>query len=106
MSVVRRVAKRFGSSLLERYWPETEHLSKELASAVWFKTPAYRYVPDLNKLFALTRGWVITIQKYLQSEDHQEIKHHNRNITGAKVDVKHYELVGQKEFNSLHKHKR
>ena len=38
-----------------------------------------------------------SIQKYLQSEDHQEIKRHNRNITGAKVAVKHYELVGERE---------
>ena len=35
-----------------------------------------------------------SIQKYLQSEDHQEIKRHNRNITGAKVVVRHYEAVG------------
>jgi heme-degrading monooxygenase HmoA len=35
-----------------------------------------------------------SIQKYLQSEDHQEIKRHNRNITGAQVVVKHYDLVG------------
>lgn len=33
------------------------------------------------------------IQKYLQSEAHQEIKQQNRNITGAQVVVKHYELV-------------
>ena len=33
------------------------------------------------------------VQKYLQSQDHQEIKRQNRNITGAKVVVKHYELV-------------
>ena len=33
------------------------------------------------------------IQKYLQSGDHQEIKRQNRNITGAQVVVKHYELV-------------
>ena len=33
------------------------------------------------------------IQKYLQSGDHQEIKRQNRNITGAEVVVKHYELV-------------
>ena len=35
-----------------------------------------------------------SIQSYLQSEDHQEIKRHNRNIEGAKVEVRHYELVG------------
>jgi hypothetical protein len=35
-----------------------------------------------------------SIQKYLQSEDHQEIKRHNRNVEGARVTVKHYELVG------------
>ena len=35
-----------------------------------------------------------SIQKYLASEDHQEIKRHNRNITGAQVMVKHYDLVG------------
>ena len=34
MPVVRRVAKRFWSSLLERYWPEAEHLSNGLGSAV------------------------------------------------------------------------
>ena len=34
-----------------------------------------------------------SIQKYLESEDHQEIKRQNRNITGAQVVVKHYELV-------------
>ena len=33
------------------------------------------------------------VEKYLQSEDHQEIKRQNRNTTGAKVVVKHYELV-------------
>src|SRR5215212_4902019 len=34
MPVVRRVAKPFCSSLLERYWPEAEHLSNELGFAV------------------------------------------------------------------------
>src|SRR5215211_4500605 len=34
MPMVRRVAKPVWSSLLERYWPETEHLSNELGSAV------------------------------------------------------------------------
>jgi heme-degrading monooxygenase HmoA len=38
-----------------------------------------------------------SIQNYLASEDHQEIKRHNRNITGAKVEVKHYELVAKRE---------
>lgn len=36
------------------------------------------------------------IQKYLTSEDHQEIKRHNANIKGARVEVKHYELVGER----------
>jgi heme-degrading monooxygenase HmoA len=35
-----------------------------------------------------------SIQRYLRSADHQEIKRHNRNITGAQVVVSHYELVG------------
>jgi heme-degrading monooxygenase HmoA len=35
-----------------------------------------------------------SIQRYLQSEDHQTIKQHNRNIEGAQVVIKHYELVG------------
>jgi heme-degrading monooxygenase HmoA len=47
-----------------------------------------------------------SIQKYLQSEDHQEIKRHNRNITGAKVAVKHYELVGEREAKPLGSPKR
>lgn len=34
-----------------------------------------------------------SIQKYLASEDHQEIKRHNRNIPGAQVQVKLYRLV-------------
>lgn len=34
------------------------------------------------------------VQRYLESEDHQEIKRHNRNIVGAQVVVKHYERVG------------
>src|SRR3954468_3604759 len=34
MPVVRRVAKPFCSSLLERYWSEAEHLSNELGFAV------------------------------------------------------------------------
>jgi hypothetical protein len=34
-----------------------------------------------------------SIQRYLQSEHHQEIKRHNTNIKGAKVAVKHYCLV-------------
>ena len=34
-----------------------------------------------------------SIQRYLQSEDHQEIKRHNRNIEGVKVEVRHYEFV-------------
>ncbi|HEX2727234.1 MAG TPA: antibiotic biosynthesis monooxygenase family protein [Beijerinckiaceae bacterium] len=34
-----------------------------------------------------------SIQRYLQSEDHREIKRHNTNIEGAKVVVKHYCLV-------------
>jgi heme-degrading monooxygenase HmoA len=35
-----------------------------------------------------------SIQKYLQSSDHQEIKRHTRSIVGATVIVKNYELVG------------
>ncbi|MBV8522578.1 MAG: antibiotic biosynthesis monooxygenase [Acetobacteraceae bacterium] len=35
-----------------------------------------------------------SVRKYLESEDHQEIKRHNRNIKGAQVLVKNYELVG------------
>jgi heme-degrading monooxygenase HmoA len=35
-----------------------------------------------------------SIQAYLRSEDHEEIKRHNRNIEGARVAVKHYDLVG------------
>jgi heme-degrading monooxygenase HmoA len=34
-----------------------------------------------------------SIQKYLASADHQEIKRHNRNIRGASVVVKLYEQV-------------
>ncbi len=34
-----------------------------------------------------------SIEKYLASEDHQEIKRHNRNIPGASVTVKTYQLV-------------
>ncbi len=37
-----------------------------------------------------------SIQKYLESEDHQEIKRHNRNIEGVKVEVKHYDVVGER----------
>lgn len=33
------------------------------------------------------------IRQYLNSADHQEIKRRNRNITGAKVEVKRYEPV-------------
>ena len=59
MSVVPRGAKPFGSSLLESYWPEAEHLSNGLGSAVSFKIPMFGYVADLNELFTLARGWVI-----------------------------------------------
>jgi heme-degrading monooxygenase HmoA len=34
-----------------------------------------------------------SIERYLSSEDHQEIKRHNRNIPGAEVTVKRYQLV-------------
>ncbi len=34
-----------------------------------------------------------SINTYLQSADHQEIKRHNRNITGVTVVVKHYDQV-------------
>lgn len=34
-----------------------------------------------------------SIENYLESDDHQEIKQHNRNIKGAKVTVEHYERV-------------
>ena len=61
MSVVPRVAKPFGSSLLESYWPEAEHLSNGLGSAVSFKIPMFGYVADLNELFTLARGWVIAV---------------------------------------------
>jgi heme-degrading monooxygenase HmoA len=37
-----------------------------------------------------------SIRRYLASEDHQEIKRHNRNISGVKVEVKHYEVVGKR----------
>src|SRR5215204_6365123 len=62
MPVVRRAAKPFWSSLLERYWPETEDPSNELGSTVSFKAPVFIYVTDLARLFALAKGWVITIE--------------------------------------------
>jgi heme-degrading monooxygenase HmoA len=34
-----------------------------------------------------------SIRTYLQSKDHQEIKRHNTNITGATVVVKQYDVV-------------
>jgi heme-degrading monooxygenase HmoA len=34
-----------------------------------------------------------SVEQYLQSQDHQEIKQRNRNIRGATVVVKHYEQV-------------
>lgn len=34
-----------------------------------------------------------SIRTYLASPDHQEIKRHNRNISGATVVVKNYEQV-------------
>jgi hypothetical protein len=34
-----------------------------------------------------------SIRAYLKSADHQEIKRHNTNITGAKVVVKEYDIV-------------
>lgn len=34
-----------------------------------------------------------SIKRYLASEDHQEIKRHNRNIPSAQVVVKTYHLV-------------
>lgn len=34
-----------------------------------------------------------SIGEYLKSEDHKAIKRHNRDIEGADVTVKHYELV-------------
>ena len=34
-----------------------------------------------------------SIKAYLASEAHQEIKLHNSNITGARVEVKHYERI-------------
>lgn len=34
-----------------------------------------------------------SIRNYLGSDDHQEIKRHNRNIQGAEVSIKHYELA-------------
>ena len=33
------------------------------------------------------------IRTYLKSADHQEIKRHNTNITGAKVVVKEFDVV-------------
>jgi heme-degrading monooxygenase HmoA len=44
-----------------------------------------------------------SIERYLASEDHQEIKRHNRNITGARVEIKHYELVDEREAKPRHK---
>jgi len=34
-----------------------------------------------------------SIRAYLKSADHQEIKRHNTNITGAKVTVKEFDVV-------------
>jgi heme-degrading monooxygenase HmoA len=34
-----------------------------------------------------------SIQGYLKSRDHEEIKRHNRNIEGASVTIKHYAPV-------------
>ena len=61
MSVVPRVAKPFGSSLLESYWLEVEHPSNGLGSVVSFKILTSCYIADLNEVFALARGWVIAI---------------------------------------------
>lgn len=35
-----------------------------------------------------------SIERYLESDDHEEIKRRNRNIEGAEVTIKHYERVG------------
>jgi heme-degrading monooxygenase HmoA len=35
-----------------------------------------------------------SIEAYLQSDDHQEIKRRTSGISGATVVVKHYEIVG------------
>src|SRR6185436_14937803 len=69
-SEVPRVAKPFGSSLLESYWPEAEHLSNGLGSAVSFKIPMFGYVADLKELFTLARGWVIASEPTERSLDH------------------------------------
>src|SRR5829696_2881775 len=66
MPVVRRAAKPFWSSLLERYWPETEDPSNELGSTVSFKAPVFSYVTNLARLFALAKGWVITPRQRTQ----------------------------------------
>jgi heme-degrading monooxygenase HmoA len=34
-----------------------------------------------------------SVRAYLKSADHQEIKRHNMNITGAKVIVKEFDVV-------------
>jgi quinol monooxygenase YgiN len=34
-----------------------------------------------------------SMQRHLESEDHKDIKRHNTNIKGVKVEVKHYGLV-------------
>src|SRR5215207_8035038 len=80
MPVVRRAAKPFWSSLLERYWPETEDPSNELGSTVSFKAPVFSYVTDLARLFALAKGWVITFRnhkihpRYLLSTERHDLR--------------------------------
>ena len=34
-----------------------------------------------------------SIEKYLKSTDHEEVKRHNQNVTGAGVLVKNYDIV-------------
>ena len=88
-SVVPRVAKPFGSSLLESYWPEAEHLSNGLGSAVSFKIPMFGYVADLNELFTLARGWVIAmilIQKFLVRKPFCNLKRPFRKVLKPQLE--------------------
>ncbi len=96
MSIVRLVI----TQVPPEYAPEAERNWKEFCAPLMIQQPGCLSEKMLR--CDTVRGEYISysewedeesIQRYLQSEAHQEIKRHNTNIPDPKVTVKTYHLV-------------
>ena len=100
MTVIRIIYVTFPpdqAETAERNWKEScAPIMMRQPGLLWEELLRYKDAPGEYISYSEWDDWD-SIQRYLASEDHQEIKRHNRNVAGVKVEVKHYELVGKRE---------